>query len=123
LSPAAVILYLGAVLLFLIGLYGMIVHRNMLRIVLSLGLMESAVVLMLLIQGFRFQATAPILAIENGAESAPGATQVVDPIVQALTLTSIVIGVATLAMALALIILLVQHYGTLDVRRLRRLRG
>ncbi len=122
-SPAAIILYLGAILLFLIGLYGMIVHRNMMRILLSLGLMESAAVLMLIVQGFRLQATAPILAAGEGEEIVPGITQVVDPIVQALTLTSIVIGVATLGMALAMIILLVRHYGTLDVRRLRELRG
>jgi multicomponent Na+:H+ antiporter subunit C len=118
-----IVLYLGAILLFLIGLYGVIVHRNMLRIVLSLGLMESATFLMLIIQGFRTQATAPIFSGVYGDEIIPGVTHVVDPIVQALTLTSIVIGVATLAMALALIIQLARHYRTLDVRRLRQLRG
>jgi multicomponent Na+:H+ antiporter subunit C len=105
LSPAAVILYLGAILLFLIGL------------------MESAAFLMLIVQGFRLKATAPILAGIYGEEIVPGVTHVVDPIVQALTLTSIVIGVATLALALALIILLARHTGSLDVRRLNRLRG
>ena len=116
------ILYLGAVLLFLIGLYGVLIHRNLLRIVLSLSLMESATFLMLIIQGFRLHSTAPIFSVNYGEEIIPGITHVVDPIVQALTLTSIVIGVATLSMALALIIQIARHYRTLDVRRLRELR-
>lgn len=118
-----IILYLGAILLFLIGLFGVITHRNLLRIVLSLSLMESATFLMLIIQGFRSKATAPIFIGPYGMDIIPGVTNVVDPIVQALTLTSIVIGVATLAMALALIIQLARHYRTLDVRQLRDLRG
>jgi multisubunit Na+/H+ antiporter MnhC subunit len=118
-----IVLYLGAILLFLIGLYGVILHRNMMRILLSLSLMESATFLMLIVQGFRRQATAPIFSGAYGSEIIPGVTHVVDPIVQALTLTSIVISVATLSMALALIIQLARHYRTLDVRRLRNLRG
>ncbi len=118
-----VILYLGAILLFLIGLYGLIIHRNMMRMVLCLALMESSTFLMLIVQGFRVKATAPIFSQAYGGQIIPGVTNVVDPIVQALTLTSIVIGVATLAMALALVIQLVRHNRTLDVRRLRSLRG
>ena len=53
----------------------------------------------------------------------PGETTAADPIVQALALTSIVIGVVTLAMALALVIQLARHHRTLDARRMRELRG
>ena len=116
------VLYLSAILLVLIGLYGVLLHRNMLRIVLSLSLMEGGTFLLLVTQGYRLHATAPILA-PSGREIVPGITHVVDPIVQALTLTSIVIGVATLALALALIIQLARHYRTVDVRRLHELRG
>jgi multicomponent Na+:H+ antiporter subunit C len=112
--------YVGAILLFLIGLYGATTRRNLLRILLSLGLMESATYLLLITLGYRRGATAPIF-YEPGI--VPGQTPAVDPIMQALTLTSIVIGVVTLAMALSLIIQLARHYRTLDVRRIRSLRG
>jgi multicomponent Na+:H+ antiporter subunit C len=117
-----IILYVSSILVFIFGLYGVIIHRNMLRIVLSFSLMESATFMLLVIQGFRLRATAPIFS-NYGEEIIPGVTHVVDPIVQALTLTSIVIGVATLAMALAIVIQIVRHTHTLDVRRLRDLRG
>ena len=47
----------------------------------------------------------------------------VDPIPQALTLTSIVIGACVTAMSLALVIKLEEQYGTIDTREIRRLRG
>jgi multicomponent Na+:H+ antiporter subunit C len=112
--------YLAAILLFLMGLYGVATRRNLLRILLCLGLMESATYLLLITLGYRRGATAPIF-YEPGL--IPGQTAVVDPIMQALTLTSIVIGVVTLALALSLIILLARHYRTLDIGRIRSLRG
>ena len=112
--------YLGAILLFLIGLYGVITERNLVRILLNLGLMESATYLFLIALGYRAGATAPIF-YESTMQ--PGVTPVVDPITQALALTSIVIGVVTLALALSLIIHLARLYRTLDSRRIRDLRG
>lgn len=112
--------YIGAILLFLIGLYGVVAHRNLVRQLLSLGLMESATFLMLIALGYRAGGTAPIF---YEPDMVPGETVVVDPIMQALTLTSIVIGVVTLAMALSLIIHLARHYRTLDARRIRDLWG
>jgi multicomponent Na+:H+ antiporter subunit C len=112
--------YLAAVLLFLIGLYGVVSNRNLIRILLSLGLMESATFLMLIAIGYRVGGTAPIF---YEAGMVPGETVVVDPIMQALALTSIVISVVTLAMALSLIVHLARLYGTLDARQVRDLRG
>ena len=112
--------YVGAILLFLIGLAGVVLHRNLLRQLLSLGLMESATFLMLIALGYRTGGTAPIFYEANAV---PGQTPVVDPIMQALTLTSIVISVVTLAMALSLIIHLARHYRTLDADQIRGLRG
>jgi multicomponent Na+:H+ antiporter subunit C len=112
--------YAGAILLFLIGLFGVVTHRNLLRLLLSLGLMESATFLMLIALGYRAGGTAPIFYESNVI---PGQTPVVDPIMQALTLTSIVISVVTLAMALSLIIHVARHYRTLDAARIRDLRG
>jgi multicomponent Na+:H+ antiporter subunit C len=112
--------YVAAILLFLIGLFGLTTHRNLVRILLDLGLMESATYLFLIAIGYRANATAPIF---YEARIIPGETLAVDPITQALALTSIVIGVVTLAMALSLIIQIARHYRTIDVRRIRDLRG
>ena len=115
-----VINYIAAILLFLIGLYGLVRARNVVRMILNLGLMESATYLLLIVLGYRAGGTAPIF---YEAPDMVGAITAVDPIVQALALTSIVIGVVTLAMALALVIQLARHYRTLDARRMRELRG
>lgn len=112
--------YLGAVLLFLIGLYGVLRHHNLLRMLLCLGLMESATYLMLISVGFRAGATAPIFFETH---IVPGQTAVVDPIVQAIVSTAIVVGVVTLAMGLSLIVHLARHYRTLNAQRIRDLRG
>lgn len=115
-----VINYIAAILLFLIGLYGLVRQRNVVRLILNLGLMESATYLLLIALGYRAGGTAPIFYEAN---IIPGETTAVDPIVQALALTSIVIGVVTLAMALALVIQLARHYRTLDAQRMRELQG
>jgi multicomponent Na+:H+ antiporter subunit C len=112
--------YIAAIVLFLLGLYGVITQRNLIRILLNLGLMESATYLFLIALGYRAGGTAPIF---YESKIVPGQTTAVDPIMQALALTSIVIGVVTLAMALSLIIHLARHYRTLDSRRIRDLRG
>lgn len=112
--------YLAAILLFLIGLYGLIRARNVVRMILNLGLMESATYLLMVAAGYRAGGTAPIY---YEVHVVPGETVVVDPIVQALASTAIVIGVVTLALALALTIQLARHYRTLDSRRMRELFG
>jgi multicomponent Na+:H+ antiporter subunit C len=112
--------YLAAILLFLIGLYGVITQRNLVRILLNLGLMESSTYLMLISLGYRAGSTAPIF---YESKMQPGITVVADPITQALALTSIVIGVVTLALALSLIIHMARMYRTLDSRRIHELRG
>ncbi len=112
--------YVAAVVLFLIGVYGVVTQRNLVRILLNLGVMESATYLFLITLGYRSGGTAPIFYEPN---IVPGRTTVVDPIMQALALTSIVIGVVTLAMALSLIVQLARHYRTLDGRRIRSLKG
>lgn len=112
--------YVAAVALFLIGLYGAIKERNLVRIILNLGLMESATYLVLITLGYREGGTAPIFLEER---IVPGVTPTADPVTQALALTSIVIGVVTLALALSLVIHIARHYRTIDARSIRDLRG
>jgi multicomponent Na+:H+ antiporter subunit C len=107
--------YIAVVGLILIGLYALIFKRNLIKMVIGVTLIESGVNLFLITLGFRKDSIAPIYT------SSPGGIMSL-PVPQALTLTSIVIGVAVLALMLSLVIHIYRHYGTLDVREARRLK-
>ena len=102
--------------LILIGLYAVIFRRNLIKMVIGITLIQSGVNLFLITLGYREDSVAPIFT------SLPPGTVVPEgmsfPVPQALTLTSIVIGVAVLALMLSLIIHLYNHYGTLDPREI-----
>ena len=106
---------------FLIGLgfYTVVTKYNLIKTVIGLSIADYGVNLLLISVGFNPGGTAPIFT--------PGeltrASYFVDPIPQALTLTSIVIGACVTAMSLALVMKLHESYGTLDTREIRRLRG
>ena len=107
--------YIAVVCLILIGLYALVFKRNLIKMIIGITLIESGVNLFLITLGYRKGSIAPIYT------SSPGGVMAL-PIPQALTLTSIVIGVAVLALMLSLVIQIYRHYGTLDVRKVRRLK-
>ena len=105
--------YIAVVALVLIGLYAVIMKRNLIKIVIGVTLIESGVNLFLITLAFRQDSVAPIYHGQN--------TRLMSlPVPHALTLTSIVIGVAVLALMLTLIIHIYKHYGTLDARKIGR---
>lgn len=106
----------AAALIGVIGLAVALWRRNLIHMLMGLSLVESAVNLFLVALGYRHDAIAPIYT------GAPEQAQMVLPTVQALTLTAIVIGLATTAMMLSLVIVIHRHYGTTDVNEVRRLR-
>lgn len=108
----------GSILLILIGLYGVITRKNMIKILISLALMDTGVNLMLVALGYVEAANAPIL--NSVVQSSRAAF--VDPIPQALVLTSIVIGTAVLGLGLALVIKIYDKYSTLDISKIRGLK-
>lgn len=110
-------LYLLCFALFLVGLYGLITKRDIVKIILASGIMGYAVNLMIVLFGYRREAVYPIL--EKGKPIAP----MVDPLPQALVLTSIVIELGTTALLVALAVRLFRKYRTYDITKIRRLRG
>ncbi len=114
-----VINYIGCFALIVLGLYCMVVKHNLIKIMMGMGLVDYGVNLLLVTVGFHYGGTAPIFNIAELTR----ASFFVDPIPQALTLTSVVIGACTTAMSLALSIKLKEQYGTLDTRKIRRLNG
>ena len=114
-------IYSLCLLLILVGLYGVVASRHTLKIVISLLIMENGVNLLLLLIGYRAGGTPPIM--DPGTTVTRFAAAAVDPLPQALVLTSIVIGLGVLALMVALCVRLYERYGTFDVTEMRRLRG
>jgi len=104
-------------ILFLVGLYGAITRRNLVKIAISLSIMEFSTFLFFALIGYIDGGIAPIVDPANPAKI------YVDPLPQALVLTAIVIGLATTAMMMATIIRLYRKYGTFDIREIKNLRG
>jgi len=103
--------------LFCVGVYCVLVKRNLIKIIIGIGIAEYAVNLFLVLIAYRMNGRAPIL--EKDAEI----LNIVDPLPQALVLTSIVIGLAVVALMVALAVRIYQRYGTFDITEIRRLKG
>lgn len=112
--------YLAVVAMILIGLYTVLFRRNLIKIVMGISIIESGVNLFLIILGYRDGGVAPIFTSLPAGTSYP--EEMVLPVPQALTLTSIVIGVAVLALMLSLVMHIYRKYGTLNVQKIRRLK-
>jgi multicomponent Na+:H+ antiporter subunit C len=111
--------YIASFFLMVLGLYCIVTKYNLIKTVIGLSILDYGVNLLIITIGFNPGGTAPIFT--QGEITA--ASYFVDPIPQALTLTSIVIGACVTAMSLALVIKLEEQYGTIDTRQIRRLRG
>lgn len=112
--------YVGAFIIIVLGLYMVVVKKNLLKIVLGLSLIESGTNLLLISFGYREYGTAPIF---DSASIEVDKVLFVDPVPQALTLTSIVIGACVTALALSLVIKVYEAYGTINADKVRRLNG
>ena len=111
--------YLASFFLIVLGLYCIVTKYDLLKSVIGLSIIDYGVNLLIITIGFNPGGTAPIFSF---GELSPESF-FVDPIPQALTLTSIVIGACVTAMSMSLVMRLHESYGTLDTREIRRLRG
>jgi multicomponent Na+:H+ antiporter subunit C len=107
--------YAAAGWVLLIGCYGIATSRHFVHVVACLSVVQSATYLLLLLVGWSGHATAPVFG-----DVAPG-VRVVDPVVQALTLTDIVVGAAVTALLLSLTVQLAKRLGTVDPEHIRSL--
>jgi multicomponent Na+:H+ antiporter subunit C len=107
--------YVVAGWLFLVGCYGIATSHDYVHAVVCLSLVQSSTYLILLAVGWSRHATAPVFG------DLPVHSRVVDPVVQAMTLTDVVVGAAVTALLLALTIQLVKQHGTLDPDEVRSL--
>jgi multicomponent Na+:H+ antiporter subunit C len=109
--------YVVAVWLFVVGLYGVVTSRHLVHLVMCLSVVQASTYVLLLGIGYRKGGQAPIFG------DIPSSTPVVDPVVQALTLTDVVVGATVSALLLALAVQAHKRFGSVDPDELNALRG
>ncbi len=109
----ALIAMITGFLLILIGLYGALSNRNILRMIVAFSVANTGVNMVLVAVGYMKGRTAPIL--DEAVPAAEAASRIIDPVPQALVLTAIVIGVGVTALMLAYAYKLYQNKGSLDI--------
>jgi multicomponent Na+:H+ antiporter subunit C len=103
--------------IFLWGLYGIVTSKNLVHQVVCLAVLQTSTYVLLLGIGFKAGGTAPVFA------DIPAGTSVVDPLVQALMLTDIVVEATVLALLLSMVVKANEVAGTVDPEELRVLTG
>jgi len=102
-------------IVILIGLYGALTNRNILRMIVAFAVANTGVNLVLVGVGYMKGRSAPIL--DEAVPPAEAAARIIDPLPQALVLTAIVIGVGVTALMLAYAYRLYQTKGSLDIAK------
>jgi multicomponent Na+:H+ antiporter subunit C len=114
----SVLPYLVATWLLVVGLWGVITSRHLVRTVLCLTVVQSSTYVLLLAVGYRTGGKAPIITT-----TVPPSSQFVDPIVQALTLTDVVVEATVVAVLLALVVQAHKRFGTADPDEMGEISG
>ena len=109
--------YVAAIIFFLIGLYIMLTHPNLIKKVIGMNIIDSSIFLFFVSVGYIEGGKSPI--IENPSPL----TEFVNPLPSGLMLTGIVVSVSITAFALALIIRIYQEYGTINVEEIVKIRS
>jgi multicomponent Na+:H+ antiporter subunit C len=106
--------YAVAIWLFVAGLYGIVTSRHLFHQIISLSVVQASTYVLLLAIGYRTGGSAPVFA------DIPTSRAAVDPVVQALSLTDVVVGAAVSALLLAVAVQVHKQIGSLDPEDLRR---
>ncbi|MFA5101237.1 MAG: sodium:proton antiporter [Candidatus Omnitrophota bacterium] len=109
--------YFLCFILFSVGLFSILRMRNIIKIIIGIIICEYAINLFFILVGYKMNGRSPIFS------STDEITRMVDPLPQALAMTSIVISLATTAILVALALRIYEKYGTFDVTKIRDLRG
>ena len=101
--------------LMMIGLYGIIIKNNIMKKVIGLSILQTAVILFFVSIGAKRDATIPIIDHTKASiHTEISATHFINPLPHVLMLTAIVVAVATLGVALSMIIKIYREYNTLE---------
>ena len=103
--------YLIVVILMMIGLWSMLAQKNLIKKCIGMGIFQTGIILFFISIGAKRGAKVPIL---TGDVAEVAVDQVANPLTQILMLTAIVVGVATLGMALALAQKIYRQHASFD---------
>jgi multicomponent Na+:H+ antiporter subunit C len=109
--------YIGAAALFIIGLYTVLTHENLIKRVIGIDIMYTAVFLFFITIGYISNANPPI--IDLGGEN----LIYINPVPSALILTGIVVSVSMTAFALSLVIKIYESYGSINNDEIAKMGG
>ncbi|MEM5871565.1 MAG: sodium:proton antiporter [Candidatus Aenigmatarchaeota archaeon] len=112
--------YIASGILGLIGIYCIIMKKNLIKKIIGLGILTNCIHLLFISIGFRNGGIPAIITKENLEFFANYA---VDPLPQALVLTSIVVQLSVTAFALTISILVFRHFKTLETDKIKNLEG
>ncbi|MCL6582472.1 MAG: cation:proton antiporter subunit C [bacterium] len=123
--------YIVTVILFCIGLYALIIKPNLIKKLIGMNVIETSVYLFFIASAdvrlgpasWQWAGPSEIADAAQAARVAAGQVALVNPIPSALILTAIVVSISVTAISLALSIKIYEHYGTLDTRKIMRLKG
>jgi multisubunit Na+/H+ antiporter MnhC subunit len=107
-------------LLVLIGAYGALTNRNLLRMIVAFTIADTGVNIVIVAVGYMRGRTAPIL--DSAVAAADAVQRIIDPVPQALVLTAIVIGLGVTALMLAYAYKLYEKKRTLDIAKFTELK-
>jgi multicomponent Na+:H+ antiporter subunit C len=110
-------MYILCFILFALGIYCLLVKKNLIKKIIGLGITEYAINLFFILLGYRTNADAPIF------DKNVTVANFVDPLPQALILTSIVIGLGVTALMVAITVRIYEKYRTFDITEIKKLKG
>jgi multicomponent Na+:H+ antiporter subunit C len=111
--------YILSTVLFCVGMYSVMVKKNILKTIIGIAIMGYSVNLLFILTGFKYQAEAPILSNEAGHQL----VMTVDPLTQAMVLSTVIIGMAISMLLAALALKLFDKYQTFDITEIKKLKG
>jgi len=108
------------IILILIGLWGLLTQKNLIKIVIGFTLFDTGIHIVMVSIGYIQNRTAPI--IDSAVDVNNASNLVVDPIPQALVLTAIVIGLGITALMLSYVLKMYQKKKSLDITNYKDLK-
>lgn len=111
--PISLIVLCSGLVLILIGIWGMLTQRNMIRMIIGFSLTDTGIHMVMVSIGYVTSGTAPI--INEAVPMADAVNRVVDPVPSALVLTAIVIGLGVTAVMLAFAVRIYKTRNTLNI--------
>jgi multisubunit Na+/H+ antiporter MnhC subunit len=111
------VVVIGSMTLFFVGLFGLLTRKHIIKIFMSIAIMESSIFLLFIGMNFKGGFIAPIMD-----ETHKNIAMMNDPIPQAMILTAIVIAMAVLALGVSFAIEYYKLTGRTDINEMKSLR-